>query len=48
MSSPDCATYMGSKAPSEKGFTSIDTHAHVFTRGMKMIEGRRYTPLALK
>ena len=44
MSSPNCATYVGSRTSSERGFTSIDTHAHVFTRAMKMIESRRYTP----
>ncbi len=25
-------------------FTGVDTHGHVFTRDMRMIEGRRYTP----
>lgn len=30
--------------PLDMGFTGIDTHGHVFTRGLRMAEGRRYTP----
>jgi len=28
----------------ESAITVVDTHGHVFTRDMRMIEGRRYTP----
>ncbi len=27
------------------GFTGVDTHGHVFTRTLRMAEGRRYTPV---
>lgn len=44
MPSPDLATHVDVAAGRETVFTGIDTHAHVFTQGMRMIEGRRYTP----
>lgn len=44
MPSPDLAMHVNMTARSEAAFTCIDTHAHVFTQGMRMIEGRRYTP----
>lgn len=53
MSPPDTDTHvvvansgLGIKgcALRERIFTGIDTHAHVFTRDMRMIERRRYTP----
>lgn len=28
----------------DTGFTGVDTHGHVFTRELRMAEGRRYTP----
>jgi len=44
MPSPDLATHGGLAISPEAAFTGIDTHAHVFTQDMRMIEGRRYTP----
>lgn len=44
MSPANCEIHEGSETLSELIFTSIDTHAHVFTRNLKMIEGRRYSP----
>ena len=44
MLSPDLATQAVAAVSPEAALTGIDTHAHVFTRNMKMIEGRRYTP----
>lgn len=44
MPSPDLETHVDVTASSKTAFTCIDTHAHVFTQGMRMIEGRRYTP----
>lgn len=40
----DLATHVDLVTSPEAAFTSIDTHAHVFTQNMRMIEGRRYTP----
>ena len=44
MLSPDFATHADVAAGPETVFTGVDTHAHVFTQDMRMIEGRRYTP----
>ena len=44
MLSPDLATHMDAATRPVTAFTGIDTHAHVFTQDMRMIEGRRYTP----
>ena len=44
MLSPDLATHVDAAAGPKAVFTGIDTHAHVFTQDMQMIEGRRYTP----
>ena len=53
MLSPDVSTHVSAptvdalskqfRQPDED-FTGVDTHGHVFTRDMRMIEGRRYTP----
>ena len=40
----DPATRPGTAANSAAAITCVDTHAHVFARNMRMIEGRRYTP----
>ena len=44
MLSADLATHAVAAVSPEAAFTGIDTHAHVFTHDMRMIEGRRYTP----
>ena len=53
MLSPDFAAYLAavdSPAPTleaplpDTSFTGVDTHGHVFTRELRMAEGRRYTP----
>lgn len=44
MPSPDIGTHVDVAESPKAAFTCIDTHAHVFTQDMRMIEGRRYTP----
>jgi len=41
---PDAKCGYASHTQFGAGFTGIDTHTHVFRRGMGLIEGRRYTP----
>jgi predicted TIM-barrel fold metal-dependent hydrolase len=38
------ATAVASRAKSETSLPTIDTHAHVFHRGLKLAPGRRYAP----
>ncbi|MBR0913486.1 amidohydrolase family protein [Bradyrhizobium japonicum] len=38
------ATAVASRAKSEASLPTIDTHAHVFLRGLKLAPGRRYAP----
>ncbi|AHY52676.1 amidohydrolase family protein [Bradyrhizobium japonicum] len=38
------ATAVASRAKSEASLPTIDTHAHVFHRGLKLAPGRRYAP----
>lgn len=38
------ATATATRAMSETALPAIDTHAHVFRRGLKLAPGRRYAP----
>ncbi len=44
MPSSELTTHVVATVGSGAAFTGIDTHAHIFTYDMRMIEGRRYTP----